>query len=317
MRIEYLLYFLEAAQTGSITQAAKRFYISQQGMSRAIQAVENEFGVRLFDRNGNSISLTPVGKRFQESARTIAEGYEKLQFEMLTQMNAILPEGKQVEIVATPLVLNSFFPILDKALNTSPFRDNMKISELHTLDMITALEKAEPNVIHILSIPSYVLQGSRLEDAYHFEPLFKTEIMLRTGPDFPISDKETISKEEIVKLPFVYYNETSLEDLIQHMFSGYKKMNIVLKTTNIAMLRQMVMDNKAVTLTDSFSHFCGLSGPFKTFSIEDTETLFVGFLYNKEIEPDPSCAAFMQYFKKCLETVCDFYMKTYACNPDH
>ncbi len=66
MRIEYLEYFLEVAQTGSISRTAKKFYISQQGLSRIIQTIEQQFEIQLFDRNNNILQLTGEGRQFVE-----------------------------------------------------------------------------------------------------------------------------------------------------------------------------------------------------------------------------------------------------------
>lgn len=58
MRIEYCSYILKTAELGSITRAAEYLFISQQGLSRAIKAVEQELGVSLFSRSGNQLVPT-------------------------------------------------------------------------------------------------------------------------------------------------------------------------------------------------------------------------------------------------------------------
>ena len=57
--------FITAAQTGSLTEAAKKLYVSQPAISQAIKKLEEELNVKLFIRNKRSnLILTDVGKRY-------------------------------------------------------------------------------------------------------------------------------------------------------------------------------------------------------------------------------------------------------------
>jgi DNA-binding transcriptional LysR family regulator len=51
-------------QTGSFVRAGKRVGLSQSGVSRAIARLEEQVGVRLFDRNARAVVLTDEGQRF-------------------------------------------------------------------------------------------------------------------------------------------------------------------------------------------------------------------------------------------------------------
>ena len=53
-------------QTGSFVAAGERFGLSQSGTSRAIARLEQQVGVRLFDRNARAVTLTDEGRRFHE-----------------------------------------------------------------------------------------------------------------------------------------------------------------------------------------------------------------------------------------------------------
>lgn len=64
MNIEMLQYFQYIAKYKNITKAAKHFYISQSTLSRHIFALEDELGVKLFERSNKKIELTESGKVF-------------------------------------------------------------------------------------------------------------------------------------------------------------------------------------------------------------------------------------------------------------
>ncbi|MCD8133564.1 MAG: LysR family transcriptional regulator [Clostridiales bacterium] len=71
MHIRQLEYFLAVSEQLNFTKAAKQFYISQTAVTLQIKLLEEELGVKLFNRTNRHVELTPAGKTFQEDARAI------------------------------------------------------------------------------------------------------------------------------------------------------------------------------------------------------------------------------------------------------
>jgi len=68
MTIAQIRYFLAVCKFGSYTKAAESMYVSQPTVSFAIRELENECGTPLFEKKGNTISLTPAGEVFRIEA---------------------------------------------------------------------------------------------------------------------------------------------------------------------------------------------------------------------------------------------------------
>ncbi len=64
MDLKRLRYFLAVADNGSISRASEQIGITQQGLSRSIQLLEEELGVALIDRGRNGARLTADGREF-------------------------------------------------------------------------------------------------------------------------------------------------------------------------------------------------------------------------------------------------------------
>ena len=62
MNLHQLRIFCTIVEEGSFRQAADRLFLSQPSVSQQVAALERSFEVRLFERRGRSITLTPEGR---------------------------------------------------------------------------------------------------------------------------------------------------------------------------------------------------------------------------------------------------------------
>ena len=71
MNTKHAQYMLTVLQEGSITNAAKKLYVSQPSLSQMIKLVENNLGAPIFNRNTDPITLTFAGEKYIEAAKQI------------------------------------------------------------------------------------------------------------------------------------------------------------------------------------------------------------------------------------------------------
>lgn len=79
MNTEYLREFITIARLSSFSRASEELCISQSSLSKHIAALEQELGVRLFNRTSRCVELSDVGKRLLPYATGIAEMSQQIQ----------------------------------------------------------------------------------------------------------------------------------------------------------------------------------------------------------------------------------------------
>jgi DNA-binding transcriptional LysR family regulator len=73
VELRKLRYFVAVAAEANFGRAAARLYMTQPALSRQIQSLEAEIGVRLFDRDRRGARLTPAGEQFRDDAKHLLE----------------------------------------------------------------------------------------------------------------------------------------------------------------------------------------------------------------------------------------------------
>lgn len=106
--------FLETAETGSLSAAARKLGLTQPTLSRQVAAIEQSMGVTLFERVGKSMALTPTGLDLLEHARAMGAAAEALSLAATGSSQAV---RGVVSVSATDVVASVLLPPLVKKLH--------------------------------------------------------------------------------------------------------------------------------------------------------------------------------------------------------
>src|SRR5579862_7940109 len=89
MEVHQLRYFCAVSETGSFTRAAEKEQVAQPSLSQQIMKLEEELGVRLFDRLGRTVRLTGFGQVFLPRARAILGELKAAKEEVAERQSAV------------------------------------------------------------------------------------------------------------------------------------------------------------------------------------------------------------------------------------
>ncbi|MDD5471579.1 MAG: hydrogen peroxide-inducible genes activator [Sideroxydans sp.] len=115
MTLNELRFIVAVAQERNFRRAAEKAFISQPALSLAIQKLEDELGLKIFERGKNEVSLTPVGTAIVEQAQRVLEEAEHIR-EIAAQGKNQLSTPLRIGIIhsVSPYLLPDLIPELRK-----------------------------------------------------------------------------------------------------------------------------------------------------------------------------------------------------------
>jgi DNA-binding transcriptional LysR family regulator len=141
MTIRHLKIFIEVVDSGKMSTAASRLFISQPTVSQAIRELEEHYGGLLFDRLSKKLYITAKGKRLLSYARDVVKKFDDME-EMMLQGNYV----EKIKIGATNTVGNCILSEVIKG-----FREMNPNTEIYsyinnTMDVEEKLLKSELDI---------------------------------------------------------------------------------------------------------------------------------------------------------------------------
>lgn len=137
MELRQIRYFHCVARELSFTRAAKLLHIAQPPLSRQIKLLEEELGVKVFERQGRGIRLTDAGKYFMDHTQKMTQQLEET-------IKATQRIGKKDRVWFgvgfVPSTLYGYMPDFIRALRELSAKVEIGLVEMTTLQQFEALK---------------------------------------------------------------------------------------------------------------------------------------------------------------------------------
>lgn len=164
MTITQLQYVLAVAEHQNFTKAALKVFVTQPTLSMQIQKLEDELGIRIFDRSKKPIQLTETGRKIVNQARNIVNESDRIQ-DIVDQEKGFIGGTFRLGIIPTimptllPMFLNNFIKKYPKV--------KLKIEELNTEAIIDRLNDGHLDAA--IAATPLELEGIK-EQVLYYEP---------------------------------------------------------------------------------------------------------------------------------------------------
>lgn len=204
MTLQQMKYIITIVQCGSITEAAKRLFISQPSLSNAVIEVEKETGIEIFQRSVKGITLTSDGTEFLSYARQVVE-----QAELMEQRYCGKEPSRQLCSVSTQhyaFAVNAFVNIIS-ALDVDEYEFTLR--ETRTNDIIEDVKNfhSELGILYLSNFNEKVITKLLKENHLIFTALFTAKPHVFVSRTHPLAKKKSITLAELESYPCLAFEQ--------------------------------------------------------------------------------------------------------------
>lgn len=291
MDIWQMRYFIQVYNDKSLTQAAKKLFISQQGLSKTIKNIEDEFQVTLFERTSKGVIPTNNAELLIENSKQIVNSYD----EMINKLHQKRKcETKKISIGITNILYNDYFSSIMSNFQKEYPDISLEYYELGTY----ACEKYLEN--NVVDVCFTVRPDTAL--SYNFIPVAVFDMVLLTNKQNPLSQKPDINIKELKNEHFIMLSkEYKIRKLTIDFCerSGFQPI-IVITTSQLDFIIEYLDQNKGVAILPEFNSIKALKRSDKLATLRFKDNPFkieVGFMIHKNGNI------------KCIKTLIDYALE--------
>lgn len=227
MELKHLRTFLALSEIKNFTKTAESLHYAQSYVTTQIQQLEEELGVKLFERLGKSITLTSHGTDLVPYARQMTALIQEMKLGFSDHENSRLVIGAAESICTDKL------PQILQAFQQQHPGVEFYLQVIDTDDFLPLLEQNLLDLAFVLDMP---VRSPALTTAMQFaEP-----VCAFAAPDHPLARKQQVSVEDFAGLPVILtgkgcrYRSCFEQTLKQEAVTP----KIVLETGSIQIMKQ-------------------------------------------------------------------------------
>ncbi len=282
--------FLAAAEAGSFSRAGRQLSLSQSVVSFHVHALEEELGVRLFRREGRTISLTSEGELLFREGRKLAQAVRELEERFAAQSEVI---AQRIYLAGDALTCAFTLP-----WTLAGFRESHPdvLFNYQHLDESVLLDKLVRGELDV-ALVGHPVKHRKLAT----EACFQDEIVLVAALE---AAQDLLTLEELRGLPLLWAtNDRGLELLLSRGLTdaglAAKNLNVFMEVENLAILKTFVRAGVGVAFLPRLAVADELGfGLLKEVDVEGLRLERTNYIvYRKEKEPREVVRSFLDFVR--------------------
>lgn len=204
MTLTQLRYAVEVADAGSITAAAKRLFISQPSLSKAVGELEEQMGIAIFDRSARGVTLTEEGSRFLSYARQVVEQADLLENRYVrdTPVRRVFAVSSQ----HYAFVVNAFVELV-REVGRERYEFSLREGTTQGIIDDVRLQRSELGVIYRSHFNRDVITEAVRRAELRFEPLFSATPHVFVSRRSPLAGREKVTLADLAPYPRLTYDQ--------------------------------------------------------------------------------------------------------------
>lgn len=298
MTLQQLRYAITVAETGTITEAAKKLYISQPSLTNAIHELEKEMNLVIFQRTNKGILLSGEGEEFLGYARQVLE-----QASILEDKYKGNGGGKKQFCVSTQhysFAVNAFVDLI-KEYGQEEYDFSLRETQTYEIIEDVAHMRSEIGILFLNDFNETVLRKILKTNDLEFHELFVAKPHVFISRKHPLSDRQVITNQELEAYPYLSFEQGEHNSFYfsEEIFStSERKKNI--RVRDRATLFNLLIGLNGYTVCSGVIDKKLNGKDIIAVPLQDEGDMRIGYITHRKAVPGRLAATYLEALRKYL-----------------
>lgn len=296
MTLQQLKYVVMVAEKGTITEAAKKLFISQPSLTNAIRELENEMNITIFDRTNKGISVSKDGEVFLGYARQVLEQANLLEEKYLGKSDI-----KQQFCISTQhysFAVNAFVDLI-KEYGQDKYDFSLRETQTYEIIDDVARMKSEIGVLYLNDFNENVILKELKANNLEFHELFVARPHVFISDRHPLAGKESVSFNDLIPYPYLSFEQGEHNSFYysEEIFSMEEK-NKNIRVRDRATLFNLVIGLNGYTVCSGVIDEELNGKNIISVPLDEAGDMHIGYITHKKMIPSRWGATYIEALKK-------------------
>ena len=303
MTLQQLRYIVTVAQTGNITEAAKRLFISQPSLTNAIHELEKEMQITIFNRTNKGVSLSNDGEIFLSYARQVLEQTDLFEEKFLNKKEQ--SPKFSVSCQHYSFAVNAFVDVI-RTFGGNKYDFTLRETQTYEIIEDVSRLKSEIGILYTSFNNEKVISKILKQNGLIFQELFVAKPHVFISSQHPLAKYNQLTLEDLEEYPYLSfeqgeYNSFYFSEEILSTLDHNKN----IKVRDRATLFNLVIGLNGYTVSSGVisKELNGETIIAKPLAV--TEFMKIGTITQKDMPLSRYGTAYMESLKKYIPTEMD------------
>lgn len=298
MTLQQLRYAITVAETGTITEAAKKLYISQPSLTNAVHELEKEMNLVIFQRTNKGILLSGEGEEFLGYARQVLE-----QASILEDKYKGNGGGKKQFCVSTQhysFAVNAFVDLI-KEYGQEEYDFSLRETQTYEIIEDVAHMRSEIGILFLNDFNETVLRKILKTNDLEFHELFVAKPHVFISRKHPLAYRQVITNQELEEYPYLSFEQGEHNSFYfsEEIFStSERKKNI--RVRDRATLFNLLIGLNGYTVCSGVIDKKLNGKDIIAVPLQDEGDMRIGYITHRKAVPGRLAATYLEALRKYL-----------------
>ncbi len=281
MTLQQLKYVITISQTLNVTQAAAQLFVSQPNLTKAVNELEKEMNVKIFNRTNKGVTVTREGDVFLAYARQVLEQAQYMEevFKGDIVQKPVFSVSCQHYSFAVEAMIDTI-----NAFDADEYNFTLRETQTHEIIEDVKNFKSELGIIYISSRNEEIITNILKKNSLEFFELYKATPHVFLSSKHPLSNRESLKINDLMGYPYLCFEQGEYNSFYfsEEIFSTIARPKTIM-VRDRATMTNLIIGLDGYTVCSGLNSVALTGNNIISIPLNEKEYMRIGYIIPKDM----------------------------------